>query len=60
MGPCKECGQWHCVCDLIRQFEENRAQYQDIIYEHRTGTSRPRNDPAFERFMRQCLGDKSE
>jgi hypothetical protein len=59
MGPCKNCGQWHCTCDphvramqfLHDEIVSNRRACEAQIEEHRS--LKAKRDPAFQRFMQK-------
>ncbi len=53
MGPCRECGEWHCVCELVRWMEENRLQFRDAMREHHSLCAN--RDQDFQRFMAKVL-----
>ena len=57
MGECRECGEWHCVCELKRWMVENREQYKDALREHFSLCAK--HDPAFQRFMGKALKGQS-
>lgn len=51
MGPCKECGKWHCECVLnfLDELAALDAHRQETLLQHRV--LKARHDPAFQRFM---------
>lgn len=53
MNFCKDCREWHCVCELRRFMVENREEWRDAMREHRELCAK--NDPAFQRFMAKVL-----
>jgi hypothetical protein len=53
MGTCRECHEWHCVCELGRWLTENREQWKAALREHRELCAK--NDQAFQRFMAKVL-----
>lgn len=58
MGPCKECGKWHCECVL--DFLDELAVVKD--YAHRAKQLvrfvEAKADLPFQRFIKQCFGDE--
>ncbi len=61
MGPCRDCGQWHCICDahaksmrfLQDEIWVNKAACEAAIQEHRS--LKARHDKDFQRFMERCM-----
>lgn len=55
MGPCKECGEWHCKCVLnfLDELEALHAHREETLLQH--GVLKARNDPAFQEFMQQVM-----
>jgi hypothetical protein len=56
MGPCKECGKWHCGCvlDFLDELEALHAHREETLLQHRA--LKARHDPAFQRFMSRLGG----
>ena len=53
MGPCKDCGKWHCVCRFVDELAELGRQRRAQIQEHRL--LKAKHDPSFQRFMAKVL-----
>ena len=57
MGPCRDCGQWHCVCDwnreLLEEIRKLRAHRDETLLLHRS--LKAHMDEGFQRFMAKVL-----
>jgi hypothetical protein len=52
MGPCKECGEWHCDCawtSAAFAYIQNEQHRHETLLQHRV--LKARHDPAFQSFM---------
>lgn len=52
MGPCKDCGKWHCACvlDFLDELEALHRHHEETLLQHRV--LKARHDPAFQTFLR--------
>jgi hypothetical protein len=55
MGPCRECGKWHCECvmDFLDELDELHRHREETTLQHRA--LKAKHDKPFQRFMGKVL-----
>jgi len=58
MRMCRECGEWHCVCALLKLMQDNAQEWRDAMREHHWLCAQ--RDTAFQAFMGKVLNGRRD